>query len=113
MTITPHLPKTAAAITLLAVAGAVALLVAEAGAAFRVTEWVALILAVVSLVAILARPQAPRMPKIVGGLGAALIIAGVGSFLALTGTASINLAGLAALAVGFIALLAYLFLPRA
>ena len=85
----------------------------EFGTAFRVMEWVALVVTVAALVAILARQQAPRMPKIVGGLGAALIIAGVGSFIALTGTASINLAGLAALAVGFIALLAYLFLPRA
>jgi hypothetical protein len=85
----------------------------EFGTAFRVMEWVALVITVAALVAILARPQAPRMPKIVGGLGAALIIAGVGSFIALTGTASINLTGLAALAVGFIALLAYLFLPRA
>lgn len=85
----------------------------EFGTAFRVMEWVALVVTVAALVAILARPQAPRMPKIVGGLGAALIIAGVGSFIALTGTASINLTGLAALAVGFFALLAYLFLPRA
>lgn len=85
----------------------------EFGTAFRVMEWVALVVTVAALVAILARPHAPRMPKIVGSLGAALIIAGVGSFIALTGTASINLTGLAALAVGFIALLAYLFLPRA
>ncbi|WP_145914851.1 hypothetical protein [Corynebacterium simulans] len=100
-------------LSLVSIVVAIACMSMEFGTAFRVMEWVALIVTVAALVAILARPQAPRMPKIVGGLGAALIIAGVGAFIALTGTASINLTGLAALAVGFIALLAYLFLARA